>query len=106
MDKEEILKKSRAEYKNKDEWEASVLASAGKLAAQVGMAVCCAIAVLEVIFTDQVSYSSWMIYFGILGTLFLYKAVKLKERHEQLLAALFSTIFVMFTVLFVIRLLG
>jgi len=37
MQKDEILKKSRMENKNTDEREMSVLASASKLAARVGM---------------------------------------------------------------------
>ena len=104
MQKDEILKKSRMENKNMDEREMSVLASAGKLAARVGMLMCCVIAVLEVLFTDRINYASWMIYFSILGTLFIYKYIKLKNRHELICALLYCAIFIMFTVLFIINL--
>jgi len=106
MNKEEILEKSRTENKNMDEYEKSVLSSAGKLAAQIGMLMCCVIAVLEVIFLDHISYASWMIYFSILSTIFIYKYLKIKDKHELLLAALYGAIFIMFTVLFINGLIG
>ena len=101
-----IFEKSRQENKGTDEMELLVLNSAGKLAAQIGMLVCCAVAVLQVAFTDSMSYESWMIYFSILGTLFTVKYIKLHEKHELLLAILFSGLVVFFTVLFVHRLVG
>ena len=104
MQKEEILQRSRNENKGPDERELFALAAAGKIAAQIGMLVCCAVAVLQVIFTDSVSFESWMFYFSILGTLFTVKYVKLRERHELLLAILFLALFVFFTVLFLLRL--
>ena len=106
MNREEILEKSRRENKGTDEMELIVLNSAGKLAAQIGMLICCVVAVLQVSFTDSMSYESWMIYFSILGTLFTVKYVKLHKKHELLLAILFSALFVFFTVLFVRRLAG
>lgn len=106
MNREEILEKSRRENKGTDEMELIVLNSAGKLAAQIGMLICCAVAVLQVSFTDSMSYESWMIYFSILGTLFTVKYSKLHKRHELLLAILFFGLFVFFTVLFVRRLAG
>ena len=106
MNKEEILERSRTENKNMDEYERSVLASAGKLSAQIGMLMCCVIAVLEVIFLDHISYASWMIYFSILSTIFIYKYLKMKNKHELLLAIFYCAIFIMFTVLFIIDLIG
>jgi len=106
MKKEEILEKSRNENKGSDELELSVLASSGKLAAQIGMLVCCIVAVLQVILRETISFESWMIYFSILGTMFTVKYFKLHKKHELLLAVLFDCLFVFFTVLFVIRLIG
>lgn len=106
MNREEILEKSRRENKGTDEMELIVLNLAGKLAAQIGMLICCVVAVLQVSFTDSMSYESWMIYFSILGMLFTVKYVKLHKKHELLLAILFSALFVFFTVLFVHRLVG
>lgn len=106
MKKEDVLEKSRNENKGADELELSVIAAAGKLAAKIGMMVCCLIAVLQVIFTDAVSYESWMIYFSILSTMFIEKYIKLHKKHELALSILYSALFIFFTVLFVIRLVG
>ncbi len=106
MKKEEILEKSRSENKGPDEMELFTLAAAGKIAAQVGMLICCLVAVLQVIFTGRISFESWMIYFAIIGTIFTVKYVKLRRKHELLLAILFIALFIFFTVMFVIRLVG
>ncbi|MCR4962917.1 MAG: DUF6442 family protein [Firmicutes bacterium] len=106
MNKEEILAKSRKDNQGSDEMELFTLAAAGKIAAQVGMLVCCLVAVLQVWFTDVVSVESWMIYFSILGTIFTVKYVKLHRRHELLLAVLFAGLFLFFTLLFIKRLIG
>lgn len=106
MNKEEILEKSRKENKGADEMERSALQSAGKLAAQVGMLVCCIVATLQVAFTGMMSYESWMIYFSILGTLFTVKYIKLHNKHELWMAILYIALFIMFTVLFAVRLAG
>lgn len=106
MRKDEILEKSRKENNGSDELELFTLASAGKLAAQIGMLVCCLVAVLQVIFTNAINPESWMIYFSILGTIFTVKYVKLHKKHGLLLAILYDGLFVFFTVLFVVRLVG
>ncbi|MGN0488364.1 MAG: DUF6442 family protein [Ruminococcus sp.] len=106
MKKEEILEKSRNENKGSDEMELFALATAGKLAAQIGMIVCCIVAILQAIFTEAISFESWMIYFSILGTIFTVKYVKLRRKHELVLAILYVGFFIFFTVLFVIRLVG
>ena len=106
MKKEEILEKSRNENKGLDELELSVLASSGKLAAQVGMLVCCLVATLQVIFTDSINFGSWMIYFSIFGTISTVKYKKLHRRDSLLCAILYGGLFVFFTILFVIKLIG
>ena len=106
MNREEILEKSRRENEGTDEMELVVLNLAGKLAAQIGIIICCVVAVLQAEFTDSTSYESWMIYFSILGTLFTVKYSMLRKKHELLLAILCSGLFVFFTVLFVHRLVG
>ena len=106
MKKEEILEKSRNENKNADELELSVISSAGKIAAKIGMLICCLIAVLQVIFTGSISYESWMIYFSILSTMFIVKYIKLHQKDELVLSILYSAFFIFFTVLFILRLVG
>ena len=106
MKKEEILEKSRRENDGPDEMELCVLGVAGKLAAQIGMTVCCIVSVLQVMLAKSMSFESWMIYFSIIGTLFTVKYVKLRKKHELLLAILCFALFVFFAVMFVRRLIG
>lgn len=106
MNKDDILEKSRRENKGPDEMEQYVMAAAGKIAAKVGMLVCCIVAILQVIFTDAISFESWMIYFSILATTFLVKYIKLHSKHELWVAVLYTVLFIMFAVLFILRLVG
>ena len=106
MNKDDILEKSRRENKGPDEMEQYAMAAAGKVAAKVGMLVCCIAAILQVIFTGAVSFESWMIYFGILSATFIVKYAKLHSKHELWVAVLYTVLFIMFAVLFVIRLVG
>ena len=78
---------------------------ASRIAAQVGMLLCCFVAVMEVAVTGQVSMESWLIYFGILSTLFLIKYRLMKKRHELFLSIFYTALFLMFLVLFLWKLL-
>lgn len=105
MTREEILAKSRSENKkNNDEFERSILNSAGKIAVQIGILLCCAINVIQILLTDHINFTSWVIYFGILCTLFLVKYVKLRQRHELFITILFGGFFLFFSVLFILDL--
>lgn len=106
MNKEEILAKSREENKNRDMVEYEILKRAGSIATRVGLLLCCLTAVLEVIFTEKVSFGSWFIFFGMLSTLFLVKFIKLHRKHELLVTALYFALCVMFFVLFIIQVTG
>ena len=101
MNRAEILAKSRRENQGTDAWESEVMAQAGKIAARVGMLLCCLAAVLEVVITGNVSMGSWMIYFGILTTVFVVKYVKMRRKHELALTILYGGLFVMFLALFI-----
>lgn len=106
MNKEEILAKSRKENKNQDIYEYDVLKSAGSIATRIGLILCCLIAVLEVIFTEKISFGSWFIFFGMLSTLFLVKFIKLHRRHELLITVLYFALCIMFFILFIIQIMG
>ena len=100
MDKDDILAKSRAENQGRDEYERQVLEKAGKLAAQVGMVVCCIIAMTSVLVTERVNNACWVIYFSIYATLFWTKYRHLKNRHELMLAVISTAVGLLFAGLF------
>lgn len=101
MNKDDILARSRAENNGNDEYERQVLEKAGKLAAQVGMAACCIIAMTSVLVTERVNSACWVIYFSIYATLFWTKYRHLKRRHELMLAAVSTAVGLLFAGLFI-----
>lgn len=58
MDRDEILAKSREEYKknNKDEMMVDIMSKAGKLSMEVGMAVVALIIVVEGLFFNSFNF--------------------------------------------------
>ena len=96
MNKEEILAKSRAENKGSDEREKQVLIKAGQIAFTVGGVMCMLIvlfnSILEMVdqggtrFDPKLNTMLWSIYLSMLGSLSLYKYIKLKKKHELFLA--------------------
>ena len=102
MKKEEILAKSRAENKGQDEREKQVLIKAGQIAFTVGGVMCMLIALFNSILSmvdhggtrldPKLNTMLWSIYLSMLGSLFLYKYVKLKKKHELFLAIALLTV--------------
>ncbi len=89
MDKEDILRASREEHKNKDLAELEVSAQAGSIAARVGATVCCLIFLLSSLIAKTMLYSPWTIYFSIMGTQWLVRFVKLKKVSDLVLSVTF-----------------
>ncbi len=99
MKKEEILEASRKENKNKDLAELEAIRYAGSIAGKVGATVCCVISLLASLLAHIMLYSPWMIYFSIMGTTWLVRAIKLKKKSDWVLG-------VMFLILSVLALVG
>lgn len=100
MSREEMFTKSQIE----NEQEIFVLKYAGKKAAQVGMLVCCLIAIIQVYVADTISFESWMVYFSVIGTICTVKYLKLRNKAELVMSILYWGLFFIFTVLFIVRL--
>lgn len=106
MEKEEILAISRRENKNRDLAEAATAQQAGNIAGRVGACVCCLVSVVFVWVTGTMLYSPWVIYFSILGTHSLVIYRKKKRKTELTLTILYFAMFLLFLVLFAVRLVG
>lgn len=106
MEKEEILAISRRENKNRDLAEAATVQQAGNIAGRVGACVCCLVSVVFVWATGTMLYSPWVIYFSILGTHSLVIYRKKKRKTELTLTILYFAMFLLFLVLFAVRLVG
>ena len=106
MEKEEILAISRRENKNRDLAEAATAQQAGNIAGRVGACVCCLVSVVFVWATGTMLYSPWVIYFSILGMHSLVTYRKKKRKTELTLTILYFAMFLLFLVLFAVRLVG
>ena len=104
MNREEILRKSRNENKNRDEMERSTFEKAGQTACAVGGFVCMIIIILEAIFAGQVNFGTWAVYLSMTGTMLLVKYFQLKKKHELIFGAAQLILAAIFLVMFVIRL--
>ncbi len=105
MNKEEILKASREENKNRDLVDLEITARAGNIAGRVGGSVACVISLIASVVADTVLYSPWIIYFSIIGTNALVKFIKLKRKTELVLALLYLFFAVLGLVMLITRLL-
>ncbi len=105
MEKEEILAKSRKEHRNRDLAEIETAAQAGSVAARVGAGMCCLISVLFVRAMHTMLFGPWIIYFSILSTHYLVKFAKARRKTDLAIAVLYGAMFLLFFVLFVLRLL-
>ena len=106
MEKEEILAISRRENKNRDLAEAATAQQAGNIAGRIGACVCCLMSVVFVWATGTMLYSPWVIYCSILGTHSLVIYRKKKRKTELTLTILYFAMFLLFLVLFAVRLVG
>lgn len=91
MNQSEILEKSRKENRNQDLFEMEVLKEAGRAGSITAFLLSSAIFLLEVSLGRGMNYGLYAVCFSILAATFLVKAVKMKRRHEILLAALYCT---------------
>ncbi len=100
MDRDEILKKSREENRDRDFVEEAVLARANALSLGVGMIVGGVLSVLSAVFQDGPNYSAWTVLWAIQASIFLFKHYKLRKRHELLLGLFYGALAVFFFVLY------
>ena len=106
MDREEILARGRNDNKNRDLAEMSVTAEANSVAARVGAALCCLVSVLSMRMARIILCSPWMIYFGILGTSYLVRFMRVRRKTDLYLACVFFLMLLTVLVFFVVRLRG
>lgn len=106
MDRDEILKKSREENRDRDFVEEAVLARANALSLGVGMIVGGLLSILSAVFQDGPDYSAWTVLWAIQASIFLFKHYKLRKRHELALGLFYGALAVFFFVLYLRRGLG
>ena len=101
MDRDEILRKSRQENKDRDFVEEAALAKANTIALAVGMIMCGIISILRGLLTEKGTEPAvWTVYFSVLAATMLVKFFKLRRRHELLLGLLYGAFCVTFFVFY------
>ncbi len=80
MNRDEVLARSREEYKHNDEMMVDILQKAGEVSSQIGLAVAAILFGVEAFFFNSYNYGILSIYFSIEATKELVKYAKLKEK--------------------------
>lgn len=104
MNRDEILKASRKENKNKDLAEIEVMLRAGSHAGRVGALACCLISLLSSMLAHIMLYSPWIIYFSIVATQWFVRFIRMKRKSDLAVAILFMCLTVLALLGFVCRL--
>ena len=92
MNRDEVLARSREEYKHNDEMMVDILQKAGEVSSQIGLAVAAILFGVEAFFFNSYNYGILSIYFSIEATKELVKYAKLKEKKQLLMGMLMSII--------------
>lgn len=93
MNKEEILRKSRAENKNKDVYEQEVLKQANAATVIVMMSLATVFFAVQIFVGGGTNWGIWAVVFSANMTTFWVKFWKLRRKHE-LVAAICGTVLV------------
>lgn len=102
MDKEEILEKSRKENKNQDLYEKDVVKTSSLIGALVTAVLCAAFTIFELCIGAKGAMGFEAIIFTLLAAQFIYKAAKLKRKHEIACAVMYTLSAACFTVAYII----
>jgi efflux transporter, acrB/acrD/acrF family, inner membrane component len=92
MKRDEVLARSREEYKYHDEMMVDIFKKAGEVSSQIGLAVAAILFGIEAFFFNSFNYGILSIYFSIEATKELVKYAKLKERKQLLVGILMAII--------------
>ena len=92
MKRDEILARSREEYKYHDEMMVDIFKKAGDVSSQIGLAVAAILFGVEAFFYNSYNYGILSIYFSLEASRELVKYAKLKERKQLLLGMLMAII--------------
>lgn len=91
MNKEEILRASRNENQNKDIYELEVISKGQRIGGLIGISVTFVLMFVERVILDiGMNYGYFLIILSAGTGLWIYKAAKLKKKHEIVLAVLWG----------------
>ena len=106
MNKEEILKKSRQENKNRDIAEMDKLKNASRFAIIVSMCFIAVFTILSLFVKCRVNYGVIATEFSMIFSIHLYKAIKERTLESIIYAAIIGFVFAIFSFMAVCELFG
>ena len=107
MDRDEILRKAKAENKNRDIYELEILNKGQRVGGRVAVAVTLALMIIEMMFFDlSMNYGYYLIIMSAAAGLWIYKAIKLRRRNDIIIAVMFTVISVYSAIMAIMNLIG
>lgn len=106
MNKEDILKRSRAENANGDEREEKIRLRSYSISAKIGAALCMFFALIETIAFDRHTTLLWAIYTGMIFCESLLNAIKLKKVRDIIFSVFWGLCFGAFIVCYILKNIG
>ncbi len=97
MNREEILRNSRKENKNQDIYEKEVLKEGGNYGAIVAVILATIFFVIQALAGKGMNYGLYAVVFSVPMTVFIAKYLKLKRKHELVVAMLYIIGVIMFS---------
>lgn len=94
MDTEEILKKARAENKNKDIYELEVLKQASTIATMVMASLAIIFFTVQMAVGGGTNWGLWALFFSADMTVFWVKYIRLHHKHELVMAIIYTIMIV------------
>lgn len=102
MDRDEILKKSRNENQNRDIYELEVISKGQRVGGLIAISVTFVLMLIEHVILDSgANYGYFLIILSAGMGLWIYKAAKMRRKHEIFLAV-FWTVFTIYTTVMVV----
>lgn len=107
MNKEEILMQSRKENQQKDFYELEVISRAQRIGGLIGVSVAFVLMLIERLILDQgTNYGYFLIILSATMGLWIYKAVKMRKKHEIFLAIVWVLMVIYAAIMFGQNLIG
>lgn len=106
MNKEEILEKSRAENKNKDIYEQEVIKKSGTYAVVIMMILATIFVAVQIFVGGGMNWGIWALVFSANMATFWVKYVKLRRKHELVMAIAYTILVTVMSVYYICNLIS
>lgn len=91
MNKEDILQASRKENQNKDFYELEVISRAQRIGGLIAISIAFLLMLVErVVYDSGTNYAYFLMILSACAGLWIYKAIKLKRKHEIVFAVVWT----------------